>query len=106
MIVAKVIGNVVSTVKHEAYNNKKLLYVQPITPDGKPCGQAIIAIDYVGAGAGEIVLVGGAPGLAKVVFGLKVAPIKTLVMGVIDRVDVEWPPEEARLYDAEHLMKS
>jgi microcompartment protein CcmK/EutM len=106
MIVAKVIGNVVSSVKHEAYDNKKLLYVQPITPEGNPCGQAIIAVDYVGAGAGEVVLVGGAPGLAKVVFGLKVAPMKTLVMGIIERLDVEWPPEEAQLYDTEHLLNS
>ena len=65
MKLARVIGNAVATLKHEAYQSRTLLLVEPITPDGKPEGPATIAVDYVGAGIGELVLLGGAPGVAK-----------------------------------------
>ncbi|MGI6454476.1 MAG: EutN/CcmL family microcompartment protein [bacterium] len=87
MKLARVVGNVVATLKHEAYESRKLLLVEPIDPDGTPNGPATVAIDYVGAGEGELVLLGGAPGVAKSVFNLKIAPIKDLVMGIIDEVE-------------------
>jgi ethanolamine utilization protein EutN len=56
MILGKVIGNVVSTIAAEAYKSRKILVVQPIDPDGNPCGKSILAIDAVQAGVGDIVL--------------------------------------------------
>ncbi len=88
MRLARIVGNAVSTLKHEAYDARKLMLVQPVKPDGTPEGPATIAVDYVGAGEGEYVLMGAAPGAAQLVFGIKVAPIKEMVMGIID--DVEW----------------
>lgn len=88
MYLAKVIGKIISTDKYDAYADKKLLVVQRISLDGRSSGLPTVAIDYVGAGEGDLVLVGAAPGLASVVFGVPRAPIRELVMGVVDRVDI------------------
>jgi len=88
MQIAVVIGNAVSILKHEAYEGRKLLYVQPLNLEGEAAGNPTIAVDYVGAGEGDVVLVGAAPGLAPKVFKMKVCPVRELIMGVIDRVDV------------------
>lgn len=89
MKIARIVGSVVSTLKHEAYDNKPLLLVEPVNPDGSPKGPAVVAVDYVGAGIDEYVILGGAPGQAKDVFDLEVAPIREMVMGVIDAVEFE-----------------
>lgn len=90
MNLARVIGNVVSTLKNDAYEGKKLLLVQRLSLDGEPVGQPTMAIDYVGAGDGDVVLLGAAPGLAQTVFKISPAPMRELIMGVVDRVDVEF----------------
>lgn len=88
MYVAKVIGNVVSVIKHPAYGSRKLLVVQPVNPRTlEPSGNSTIAVDYVGAGEGDIVMVGAGPGVAAEVFKLDNAPIRELVMAIIDTVD-------------------
>lgn len=86
MNIARVVGNIISTEKLEAFGSRKLLLIQPLHPDGSPMGKATMAIDYVGAGEGDIVLYGAAPGLAKSVFNIEKAPINELIMGVIDEV--------------------
>ena len=88
MYIAKVIGKVVSLIKHEAYQNRTLLLIQPLNLEKQLRLKPTIAVDYVGAGEGDIVLVGAGPGTADVVFGLKNAPIRELVMGIVDRFDV------------------
>ncbi|MCC7353284.1 MAG: EutN/CcmL family microcompartment protein [Anaerolineae bacterium] len=88
MYIGKVIGTVVCTIKHPAYEGKRLLMVQPLDTQGKPRGDVGIAIDYVGAGLGDLALVGGAPGVAADVFNLEKAPIRDLIMGIVDRWDV------------------
>lgn len=92
MFLGKVIGNVVSSDKHDAYEDRKLLMVQKLDLYQNASGPSTIAIDYVGAGEGDIVLVGAAPGLASTVFGTPKAPIRELVMGVVDRVQVASRP--------------
>jgi microcompartment protein CcmK/EutM len=89
MHIARVIGKIISTVKNPAYEDRKLLLVQKLHLDGKPMGVATVAVDYVDAGEGDIVLLGAAPGLASTVFNIPDAPIRELVMGVIDRVSFE-----------------
>jgi len=93
MFLGKVIGNVVSSDKHEAYQDRKLLMVQKLDLYQNASGPSTIAIDYVGAGEGDIVLVGAAPGLASHVFGIPKAPIRELVMGVVDRVQTNGQPQ-------------
>lgn len=55
MMLARVIGNVVATVKHDALTGRKLLLIQPITRDGADRGRPLVAVDAVGAGYRETV---------------------------------------------------
>ena len=88
MYIAKVIGKVVSTLKHPAYLDRKMLLVQPITPENIPTGRCTIAVDYVGAGDGDTVIISAGPGTATEVFGFPRAPIRELVVGIIDHIDL------------------
>jgi microcompartment protein CcmK/EutM len=87
MQICRVVGTVVSTQKNRKLEGAKLLLVQPLTLDGSPRGVALIAIDSVGAGVGERVLVvieGKAAGDA---LGRKAAAVDAAVIGIIDEVD-------------------
>jgi len=88
MYIAQVIGKVVSVVKHPAYAHRTLLLIQPLSLRSEHVQNPTIAVDYVGAGEGDIVLIGAGPGVAQEVFGIENAPIRELVMGIIDRFDV------------------
>jgi len=88
MQIARVVGTVVSTQKHAKFEGAKLLLVQPMTPDDKPRGTALLAIDGVGAGVHEkvlIVLEGRAAGEA---LGRKAAPVDAAIVGIIDQIDL------------------
>lgn len=87
MYLAKVIKRVVSVVKHEAYFNKKVYVIKPILPNGEEIDTEHVAVDYVGAGIGDIVVCGGAPGVAQTVFGLERAPIRTLIIAIVDKIN-------------------
>ena len=89
MQIARVIGTVVSTQKHRKFEGAKLLLVQPIDPDDKPRGNAVLAIDGVGAGVNEKVLVvleGRAAGEA---LAQKAAPVDAAIVGIIDHVEID-----------------
>lgn len=88
MQIARVIGTVVATQKHKKFEGAKLLLVQPLTMDDKPRGPALLAVDALGAGVHEKVLVvmeGRAAGEA---LGRKFAPVDAAVVGIIDTVDI------------------
>jgi len=87
MQIALVIGNLVSADAYAAYEGRTLLMVQPLTLERKPKGPPTMAVDYVGAGEGDIVLLGAAPGLASAVLKVPDAPVRELVMGIVDRAD-------------------
>jgi len=89
MEIGKVIGTVIATIKHETYEGKRILVVEQLNLKGEPQGPVHVAVDYVGAGLGDLVLFGGAPGVAAQVFGVTKAPIRHLVMGIIDHFDVD-----------------
>ena len=55
MFLARVVGRVWATAKEPALEGQKLLLLQPVTPDGKARGKRLVAVDAVGAGAGETV---------------------------------------------------
>lgn len=89
MQIARVVGTVVSTQKHRKFEGAKLLLVQPLNLDDTPRGSAILAVDGVGAGVHEKVLVvieGRAAGEA---LGRKAAPVDAAIIGIIDQVDVD-----------------
>jgi ethanolamine utilization protein EutN len=87
MQIGVVIGTVVATQKHPKLVDGKLMLVQPLTLDGQPRGTVIIAIDSVGAGIGERVLVvieGRAAGDA---VRKKAAPVDAAIIGIIDQLE-------------------
>jgi ethanolamine utilization protein EutN len=89
MQIARVIGTVVATKKHRKFEGAKLLLVQPISLDDTPRGTPLLAVDSVGAGVHEkvlIVLEGRAAGEA---LGRTAAPVDAAVIGIIDQVDVQ-----------------
>lgn len=89
MQLARVIGTMVSTQKHRKFEGAKLLMVQPVNPDDSPRGHALVAVDGVGAGVDERVLIvieGRAAGEA---LGKKGAPVDAAIIGIVDRVDLD-----------------
>jgi ethanolamine utilization protein EutN len=87
MQIARVIGTLVATQKHAKFEGAKLLLVQPLDLDDAPRGGALLAVDGVGAGVHEkvlIVLEGRAAGEA---LGRKAAPVDAAIIGIIDQVD-------------------
>jgi len=88
MQIARVIGTVVSTQKHRTFEGAKLMLVQPLNADDSPRGTAMLAIDGVGAGVHEkvlIVLEGRAAGEA---LGRRAAPVDAAIVGIIDTVSL------------------
>ena len=89
MQIGKVVGTVVSTQKHRKFEGAKLLLVQPLNIDDTPRGAALLAVDGVGAGVDEKVLVvleGRAAGEA---LGKKGAPVDAAIVGIIDTVTID-----------------
>jgi ethanolamine utilization protein EutN len=87
MILARVVGTVVSTQKREQFEGSKLLLVQPETPQGEPRGATLLAIDSVGAGVNERVLVVLEGRAAQEALGKKLAPVDAAIVGIVDQVE-------------------
>jgi ethanolamine utilization protein EutN len=86
MKLGRVKGSVYSTIKHPFYEQKKELLVELIQPDGTPSGKYIIAIDSVGAGAGETVLVIDEGNSARQIIGDNTAPLRSIIIGIVDQI--------------------
>ncbi len=88
MFIAEVVGNVWGTRKHASLNDKRLLLVRPIDPlTEKHTGDAIMAVEYgTGAGPGSVVLVMDEGGSARGVLKDDGAPIRTVIVGLVDSV--------------------
>ena len=88
MFLARVLGSITSTIKHTDYNNAKLMVVQPITPDGKNDGASAVAVDSVGAGAGETVLVLRQGAAAALVLNVELPAVRSVIVGIVDSIDI------------------
>ena len=87
MQIGRVVGTIVATRKNRKLEGAKLLLVQPMTLEGTARGAAVLAIDSVGAGIGERVLLvieGKAAGDA---LGKKGAAVDAAIIGIVDEVD-------------------
>ncbi len=89
MLIGRVIGEVWATQKAPSHEGRKILYVQPLGLDGSEKGGALLALDSVGAGVGDRVLVAQEGFSAMTSVGRKNAPISTSVIGVVDTVELE-----------------
>jgi ethanolamine utilization protein EutN len=86
MIIARILGTVVSTQKDERLKGNKLLLVRPLNLDGSDAAGYVVAVDTVGAGFHERVLV-VAGSSARLAEGLKDKPVDAAIIGVVDTVD-------------------
>lgn len=88
MYIGRVAGTVVATIKHEVFAGRKLLLVDRLTPEGEPTDRYDIAVDTVQAGVGDLVLVIDEGNSARQVINQEDAPIRAVVVGVIDQLDI------------------
>ncbi len=82
MKLAKVVGTVVATIKAPIFEERALLLVDLLEPDGRPSGGYLIAVDTVGAGAGETVLVLDEGTSARQIVGEPSGPLRTVIVGI------------------------
>ena len=89
MIIGTVRGHIVSTINHPFYTGKKLLLVEKEDFAAKPGGYLIAIDSGVNAGVGQRVLVIDEGNSARQVVKDDKAPLRSIIVGIIDRVDVE-----------------
>lgn len=95
MIIGRVAGTITSTIHHPYFAGATLLLVERLTPDGAPTGESLIAVDTVGAGAGECVLVLDEGTGARQVVGSPTAPLRSVIVGIVDEVALTTPRSTA-----------
>ena len=88
MILARITGSVVSTIHHPIVDGRKLLLAERLDLTGKPSGGYLIAMDAIGAGMGETVLVLDEGTGARQVLDDANAPIRSVVVGIVDAVEL------------------
>ncbi len=89
MLIAKVIGTVVSTIKHPAYDERKIMLVQALHLPGDKLDDAFVAVDLAHAGVGDVVLVCQEGGSTRQIMGLTDQPVRSSIVGVIDSVNLK-----------------
>lgn len=89
MILARVSGTVVSTIHHPIVDGRKLLLAERLDSAGKPTGGYLIAMDGIGAGNGETVLILDEGTGARQILDDSQAPVRSIVVGIVDAVDLE-----------------
>jgi microcompartment protein CcmK/EutM len=86
MKLARVAETVVSTINVPVFDGRRLLLCDLLDSEGRPAGGYLIAVDTVGAGAGETVLLLDEGNSARQVLGLSQGPVRTLVVGIVDAI--------------------
>ena len=84
MQIGRVMGQGVSTVKHPSLVGWRLLLVQLLTPDDKEDGEPLLAIDNLGAGVGDRVILSNDGASAREMVGDRKSPARWLVLGIAD----------------------
>jgi len=88
MVIGKVIGTIISTIKHPAYHGRKLLLIQPKHLAGQTEDETFVAIDEAQAGIGDTVLVMREGSGARQIVAIADAPIISVVVGILDSVEI------------------
>jgi len=88
MLLAKVIGTVVSTRKVETMNGLRFMVLRPVDLEGKETGSPVVAVDAVGAGVGEMVLFATGSSARQTIATDK-RPCDAVIMGIVDNWEVE-----------------
>ena len=88
MILGRVTGNVVSTIHHPIVDGRKLLLAERLDHEGKPTGGYLIALDVIGAGRGEVVLLLDEGSGARQILDDASAPVRSIVVGIVDELEL------------------
>jgi len=88
MKIGRVVGNVVATISAPVFDNRKMLLCELLDETRTRVRGYTLAVDTVGAGAGEDVLILDEGNSARQILGEEDAPIRALVVGIVDRVDL------------------
>jgi ethanolamine utilization protein EutN len=106
MIVAKVIGTVVTTISHPDFKKRRLLVVRPLALAGEAPDDDFIALDNSQAGIGDTVLINREGGGARLVLENPDAPVISVIVGVIDSVYIEPRIGQVVVGDGQWLVDS
>lgn len=87
MKLARVVATVVSTINSPIFEDRTLLLCDLVEPSGEDSGGYLIAVDTVGAGAGELVLILDEGTSARQIVGAPYGPLRAVVVGIVDAVD-------------------
>ena len=88
MLIARVIGTTVSTIKDEKIMGRKLLVMRQTDETGKPIGKPYVAVDTVNAGVGDLVLTASGSSARQTTL-TKDRPVDAVIMAIIDSLEVE-----------------
>jgi microcompartment protein CcmK/EutM len=87
--IGRVVGTVVSTISAPALEGRRLLVCDLLDAAGEPDGSYLICVDTVGSGAGEAVLIVDEGNSARQVIGMATAPVRAVVVGIVDQLVVD-----------------
>ena len=88
MILGRITGSVVSTIHHPVVDGRRLLLAERLDANGKPTGGYLIAMDAIGAGKGETVLILDEGNGARQILDDDAAPVRSMVVGIVDEVEL------------------
>jgi microcompartment protein CcmK/EutM len=86
--IGRIAATVVATIRVNALDGRRLLLVDLLDLAGRPTGQDLIAVDAVGAGAGETVLVLDEGNGARQVLAAPQAPLRAVIVGIVDAIEL------------------
>ncbi len=89
MILGRIVGSVVSTIHHPIVDGRKLLLAERLDANRRPTGGYLIALDGIGAGRGETVLILDEGNGARQILDDAEAPVRSIVVGIVDAVELE-----------------
>jgi microcompartment protein CcmK/EutM len=88
MILGRVKGEVVTTIRHPVWDRRRALLVDRIAPDGRDLGNYLVAFDAVDATVGQIVLIIDEGNSARQIVNDAQAPVRSLIVGIVDSIDL------------------
>lgn len=88
MILAKVLKQIVSTVKDESFRGRPIFVVQPVDQNLTPLGSIFLAFDHVKSGEGDIVLICREGNGCRQMWGASEAPVNAVIAGIVDQLAI------------------
>jgi microcompartment protein CcmK/EutM len=98
MFLGRVVGTLASEINDVVYENRKILVVDRLNPEGDPDGSYVLAVDAVDAGIDQVVLFLDEGNGARQILGTPNGAVRTVIVGIVDEVCLEdreaWYPQK------------